>query len=561
MMIWPWLVMASMIARIHIENVSGKMPSPFKPVRDLPFLGFLSAFGYTLTLMAAKGISITDAAALMMVDPILCAVLGSIMFGKHRRRLHIKCVKIYVVITVLVLLYTAGDQNTAGTVLIPLTTNHVLFIVARFLLATRGFYSKWLYSVFHQATVAPQPIESELLFYSYDVPQKHRFNRFPSPTLFTLDVIFDSGLRDMDFHAMGPLGTMDLHSMTEMAYLLPIASVMSWIYEESTIKVGIISTTLYDTAMTAQEAAAAELLTVETNPTEEIRETIGTTDLVAAASSCVAFVLLGYSALMPLPTPSSTLARRHISWKFQPLLLIVPFFFVDALYINPELSKYQMVMFLCLLFVFGLLREQLWNAFKRKYLLHCTQELQYYQPSCVRTLQQRTLLEFLKQTSIDDYGMLLLQTAIRHGQNMRELHRDISVRVWDPSPTSTAAWKLAFSLVTKSLKRGASKRKQKEEQKKEMLNWIALLVLDIVDKAVDTAAGHGSRLRHAGALASMFAKRRAIRQLRSLASSRRLLREKRKVGQLSTAPISVSTAGGVLRSIHDINIGPAPASF
>lgn len=59
---------------------------------------------------------------------------------------------------------------------------------------------------------------------------------------------------------------------------------------------------------------------------------------------------------------------------------------------------------------------------------------------------------FLERTSTDDYGNMLLETAIGHGTNIRELARDMSVSVWDPSPSSTAAWKLAFSLVTKSLR-------------------------------------------------------------------------------------------------------------
>ena len=29
----------------------------------------------------------------------------------------------------------------------------------------------------------------------------------------------------------------------------------------------------------------------------------------------------------------------------------------------------------------------------------------------------------------------------------------VTIQVWDPSPSSTVAWKLAFSLVTKSLRR------------------------------------------------------------------------------------------------------------
>ena len=101
----------------------------------------------------------------------------------------------------------------------------MLFLVGRLFLAIRSFYAKRAYCKFHHSAAPPRPPESEALFNNFFPPQKHRFQKFPEPTLLTLDAIFDSGLRDMDFHGMGPLGTLDLHNLTEMAYLLPLAAI------------------------------------------------------------------------------------------------------------------------------------------------------------------------------------------------------------------------------------------------------------------------------------------------------------------------------------------------
>ena len=46
----------------------------------------------------------------------------------------------------------------------------------------------------------------------------------------------------------------------------------------------------------------------------------------------------------------------------------------------------------------------------------------------------------------------------------------------------------------------------------------------MVDTAVDMAAGHGVRMRLAGSLAQVTAKRRAVRRLRQHALNRRTLR-------------------------------------
>ncbi|CAE7420462.1 Herc6, partial [Symbiodinium sp. CCMP2456] len=134
----------------------------------------------------------------------------------------------------------------------------------------------------------------------------------------------------------------------------------------------------------------------------------------------------------------------------------------------------------------------------------------------------------------------------------------MSVSVWDPSPSSTAAWKLAFSLVTKSLRRQKLMRKQKMDTKQEVHQFIERIVHQMVDRAVDTAAGHGARMKLAGSLATVTSKRRAVRRLRQHALTRRTLRAQRRAGQLSATAAHLSTASGTLRSVQDLkrDIGP-----
>eukprot|EP00929_Paragymnodinium_shiwhaense_P038697 TRINITY_DN20421_c0_g1_i1.p1 TRINITY_DN20421_c0_g1~~TRINITY_DN20421_c0_g1_i1.p1 ORF type:complete len:1234 (+),score=284.39 TRINITY_DN20421_c0_g1_i1:167-3868(+) len=550
MMIWPWLVLASMVSRLYIERTAGK--SPFSPIRDLPLLGAVSALAHVLQLLGVKGLSISDCIALTCLDPLLCALFGSLMLGKARANLHFRYVKIYALIGVLLMAYNMGDEVQG----LKITPSHILFFVGRCLFVFRSFFTKWAYSRFYDSTVPPQPPETELMFYNNGAPRKHRFSRFPAPTLLTLDAIFDSGLRDVEYHGMGPLGTIDLYNLTEMAYLLPLASLMAFLYEQSTLSEGVFMPGKFAAEKTAREIVSD--VNDDGVTAGSVQETIRFVDTAMVAGLLCLFVL---ARLLSPYAGSAALFDKGSSmhnWKYAPILLALPFFFLDVLYVNEELSKFQIVMFLLMFGVYAHGRDLLWTNFKRKYLLLCTQELQYHQPSCCRTLQRRTLLEFLSRTSTDDYGVMLMDTAIRHGANVRELARDTNIRVWDPAPTGTAAWKLAFSLVMKSLKRNNFKKKQKEAMRFEMHSWIERQVLSIVENAVDRAVGHGMRLRHAGALAAMFSKRRAVIQMQVLARKRRTLRQKRRNGQLSNAPMHLAMAGGRLRSTADFGFAQPP---
>lgn len=565
MTVWPWFVLMSMISRLYIERQVGK--NPLSPVRELPILGMMSSFALALTVMAAKELSISDCIVVACLDPLLAALLASAFLGSSRRQLHFRNVKIYVILLLLIAVFRLGEQGPGKPLIEAPTYHHGLFAAARLLIVARSIFVKWSYASFGAGTKPPtQPQENGLLFYSHERPRKNRFTRFPAPALFTLDVIFDSGLRDSDFHAMGPLGTQDLLSLTEGTYLLPVSALVAWTVEYNNLQYGVLppvlATGLQTTAVsaylnataqsqpTAQTCACCPNLPTPTPPL--VSEGITTFDTVLVVGLLLAFCFAMFirpwgAALTMFDRGSSVHA-----WKYQPIIIATPFFLLDVLFLNEAISKFQVVVVVSIAAVLAHFRSDLWTYFKRRYLLLYTQELHYYQPAVVRQLQRKTLLEFLHDTSTDDYGMLLLETAIRHGGNIRELARDTSVIVWDAAPTATAAWKLAFSLVRKSIRRQKLLVKRRLEEEREHERFVEGIVIEIVHRAVDRAVGHGVRLRFAGSLAGVFAKRRALRMLRALAQGRRMLRQKRRTGQLANAPAHLATAGGKIRSIREM---------
>lgn len=565
MMIWPWLVLTSVVSRLFIERQAGR--NPFSPVKDLPILGFCGGLSGVMSFVALKNLTICDCLVLCIVDNMIAAAVASMLMGKYRRRRHFRAIKVYAFMCGMMLLYFLGDTGLSNMSRnFPLNEAHVLFVVSRFFLVTRSIYVKWKYATFHHTKEPSMPPENLLLFYANARPTLHRFRNFPSPMLLVLDCVFDSGLRDTELHGMGPLGTEDLYNLTEFTYLLPVASLASWLIEESTLSQGLfpqtgtgVGTALGMSLEAAAASAAEGAATVQVSgDPQEVVESAGGLDLT------VTLILVAVFCLSKLVTPVA-MARALYDraspiqgWKYQPMLVAAPCFFYDVLSLNSYISKFQICVLLLLAAGNAVYRADMWNGFKRKYLLLQTQDLHYQAPSTVRQLQRKTLLQFLERTSTDDYGNMLLETSIGHGTNIRELARDMSVSVWDPSPSSTAAWKLAFSLVTKSLRRQKLMRKQKMDTKQEVHRFIERIVHQMVDRAVDTAAGHGARMKLAGSLATVTSKRRAVRRLRQHALSRRTLRAQRRAGQLSATAAHLSTASGTLRSVQDLkrDIGP-----
>eukprot|EP00927_Polykrikos_kofoidii_P046756 TRINITY_DN40894_c0_g1_i1.p1 TRINITY_DN40894_c0_g1~~TRINITY_DN40894_c0_g1_i1.p1 ORF type:complete len:1200 (-),score=154.65 TRINITY_DN40894_c0_g1_i1:81-3680(-) len=556
--IWSWLVLASVVARQYSEQAV--VHTPFSPLVGLPLLGCVSAVSYLLAFFALKDLSVTEVIALSLLDPIVCGISASMLLGKVRRKFHFGHLKIYFLLAITASLYRYGEQNTTTNVPL-ITQGHVFFILSRFLLALRSAYVKRCYGLFNHAMSPQHPPESEVLFYNHQAPHLHRFGKFNAPKLRTLDAIFDSGLRDMDFHGMGSLGTVDLYRLAEMPYILPVATTASWIFEKDTLSEGIFS---YANARTPA-FIRANVTDIDGDPNEGVilAGTIQSVLNTLLSPPVLIFFFCLARLLRPFAASVSQFDRGSsmFAWKYQPVFLILPFFFVDVLFINETLSKFQIVVVITLIGIFAYHRDVMWTSFRRKYLLLTTQDMQYRQPSSCRTIQRQALLDVLERTSIEDYGMMLLATGVRHGANVRLLAKATKTKIWDPAPSGTAAWKLAFSLVLMSLKRNKKNIARRREQREEIEGWCKKLVLEIVGKSVDLAAGHGRRLKHAGALAAMFAKRRAVIRLRARAVKRRQLREQRRVGQLASAPIHLATTGGKLRAVSDLELKPPPKGF
>lgn len=539
MVIWPWLGIASMVSRLHIERNKDK--NHFSPLRHLPLLGLTGVTAQCLTMIALKEISVTDCVVLLCLDPVWAAIFGSLLMGQNRRELHFRFLKVYLLMMLLCSTYIVGEVDMSVTTGLPLSFDHILVIIARMLTVARSVYVKWSYADFNRAEApAPLPPGREIYINKYP-PQKHRFKQFPKPVLLVLDCLFDSGLQDTAFHGMGPYGTKDLFILTDFTYTLPVASVLCWVYETDTLKYGIFPPAIG--AVGGDPPLEANL----PDGPAVAQETITSMDMFKVSMICIAFCAARF--IIPWATARSLYDRGASlhTWKYRPLLLAAPFFFYDVLYLNANISKFKIVMVVILMGLVAYYRAGLWDAFKRRYYLLCTRELQFYQPSVLREIQKRTLTEFLHRTSTDDYGFMLMETSIHHGNNVREIARDTSLQVWDPAPSATAAWKLAASLVIKSVRRQKQLKQARMEAKAEVVTFINNCVLDCIYKAVDLSEGHGKRLELSGINARVRDKQRAFRRLKAMVDRKKMMREKRRNGQLSLAPAILATAGGGLR--------------
>lgn len=567
---WPWMVLCSMISRLYTERNPAK--NPFSPVRETPILGLISAGAYVLMFYGAKSILLSDCLVLIGLDSVVSALFATLVLGRHRQRMHWLSLKVYALMLLMAYFFIGGEIGPGQAQVNPPTTGHIYFICGRCLLALRSMVVKQIYIRFYQAEHPHAAPETGLLFYNSERPKKHRFSGFPGPMLLTLDAVFDSALKDMDLHAMGPLGTWDLCLLTEGSFTLPVSALCSYLLESETLGSGplppVLSTVRGQTAVSvAQQAIEAAALsnTGAAGAMGAAGVSIPTvvypvmpTDYVLIVLALLLFV--GARMASPWATSMGTFDRGSSlhNWKYQPILCVAPFFMVDLLFLNGSISKFQIVMALLLVITVAMYRASLFDNFKRKYLLQLTRELQYFQPSCLRSIQRQTLVEYLGRSSTDDYGILLMETSIRHGGNIKELARDTGITVWDPAPSATAAWKLAMSLVLKALRRQKLLRRAKIKTKAEIVADIEKLVLGIVYEAVDNAVGHGKRLQVASTLSQVVAKRRAIQRFRSFALARRTLRQRRKMGQLSDDPMTLTVAAGTLRSVKHLQLLPPP---
>jgi alpha-tubulin suppressor-like RCC1 family protein len=106
--------------------------------------------------------------------------------------------------------------------------------------------------------------------------------------------------------------------------------------------------------------------------------------------------------------------------------------------------------------------------------------------------------------------------------------------------------------VTKSIKKQKQVAVFKKKEKEDVKRFIENLIVELTYTAVDLAEGHGGRLVLAKSLEGVVSKRCALRKLQRHAVRRRTMRHRRKLGQLSSVPITLASADGVIRPIKDM---------
>ncbi len=567
MMIWPWIAMMSMISRLHIGG--DKKQNQFSPLKHLPVLGLMGSASLILTMAAAKTLTITMFICITFLDPCL-SVLPSMILGMSRLMLSLRFLKLYILLVVLFIIYYFGDispwqedmmlerfcecyvpkeaefVDEYGPLLCPTTdvwtdesrppprddvlsalirSPVMMLILARFLTGLRSMYVKWSFATFNDAHVPIYPLATQQeLFEPSGFPRKHRFRDFPGPTLDLLDAIWDSGLADMDLHGIGPLGTTDLYKLTDWIYLLPTAAIASWIWEQPCLEQhGIFG------IMHPQNQEETEAPTM-----------VPTILLIFFSFS---YYLIPYVAARALFDRGSSAGE----WKYRPFIILTPLLVMDVLY-ETYVTRFQIVIMLAMFIIAAYLRAGLWNRFKMKRLLITTQEMSYIQPSSLRTIQRRTLLEYIENTSVDDYQNMLMETAVHQGNNIRSVVRAVGLPVWDPRPCATAAWKLAASHVVKAMNQQKAITKSRTEKRLEIVNYIQGMIVGCGDRAIEICEGHGQRVALAAVWGQQVDKRRVLRRLFARVKFRKQLRELRAKG-LSNVPLVQATSGGAMRDL------------
>ncbi len=376
-------------------------------------------------LISLKDMTVTDCVALCFIDPIWSALIHTLFinrisyFKQHARK--------FLLLIVGLFLYLYGQSYTGGMVqayydsvrfisssnTVPVSS-YILFLGSRAAFLLKCGYLKFAF--------IPAEVNRLQEF-------KSLFPNFPFPIRFRLDVVFDSGLAEDYPHAVGPTGTKDLYTLTDNLYLLPIASIASWIIE-------------HQTNNTLRLGLSSDLTSSGAPP-------------IGVAYFIIALFIISF-AMTPTAV-SRVLFDRGSSpheWAGIPVVVYLLFVGLDILYVNPFISRFQIVCIGYLALVMWNVRTDLWLEFKKRYYSKSLKELEFLQPSCVRPAQKQILTDATDKTSTDDFGTLLFETAMHHGNNIKEyMKRDDGKKaLWDPNPTARAAWKLAGSLVIRAIR-------------------------------------------------------------------------------------------------------------
>eukprot|EP00392_Amoebophrya_sp_AT5.2_P000618 g619.t1 len=475
MAFWPFLAAMSMLARIFV----GQPDRQFHPLKHIPFLAFCGAAAQYFLILANKELELTDFLVfLASIDPWVSSVLTPIM-ERTRLPIYFGLMKTLLFLTGIVLLYWSQLPYSPSN-------GFVYLLMSRIIYTARSLMVKRYNMVFFESELVdiPQASEKDLFFFPKPKKgiRKYIFGGkpFPLPTKFRLDVAFQSGLCDDAYHSIGSAGTRDLYMLTDWMFGLPLMAIATLAHEGSTVFYGFFPPILGPVGGDPTGVEGSEM----TTPIKD--------DSSFHVMKCMVLVILYHLCKLLEPdVVSKTLFDRGSSpndWATRPIVFSAPLVLLDQLYLNSSLSNPQILQAFTVFFGYNAYRKALYKKWRRSYLLLTTQELQYYQPNVFHTLHRKTMLEFLDRAPLEEYHVLLLETAIHHGLNIRDPTKDLTIRPNRPDPSATAAWKMAIGMVVHLAKTQRMQRQAKIENRRQDTNFCEAIVVECAHKAIDFLA-------------------------------------------------------------------------
>jgi len=483
--LWPWLPLLSIIARLFIDRDKSK--NPFSPLYHFPAIGIMGAGGSVCMVYALKKMTLTDGLIALCLDPLWGAFCSAFVF-LNRREISQSFVRFYVILIFAILLYYTGElifPFYGDFLYSERFTNVCIFSGGRILLHARSIFLKRSIMIKENVSMVPPPDESFKKIFDEDMEvQPRRFifseKKFSEPILFRLNMIWDSGLVEDVMHGTGKLGTVDYYTQTDSCYLVLLVGFLGQQWEARNVIYGFFPPS-------AGFLGGTPTYLVQQDYTW-LKQTITNADIllvcILISILCIGHVLRPWIIGRRLFSVGSS--AFYI--KYYPSILSLPFLLGDWLFLNPFVNNLQIVMAIVCHGLILYYRDSLWEIHWRRHLVRCTSYLNYMQPSVMRILQKETLYNTLKNGHTEEYGQLLLNTCIAHGNNMIDdpSRRDDTVRVWDPHPVVRAAWKLTKSFAVRHNRHVREVKQARIKAKADTLHFVKAVIKGCIDDAVDS---------------------------------------------------------------------------
>ena len=300
--------------------------------------------------------------------------------------------------------------------------------------------------------------------------------KFPDPTLLRLDVAFLSGLMDDLYHSLGQAGTIDLFILTDHLFGLPLMSLAAFSHEADSLHFGIFPPMGGVVGGEALPGAPVE------PPSRKLD-----TSYHIAGCFLLGLMIIIVKFFEPQIT-ALTLFDRGSSpheWALCPTMhLHVMALIVDHLYLVAGATPFIVLRAVFVHVAYAHFRMGLWKRWRRRYLMLTTTEAKVNQPTLFKPLHRKVCLEFLDRSSVDEYEMLLLETLVFNGFNIRDPSKDFSLVSRPASPSATAAWKICISFAEKLSSRQKLLKQEKVMERKKTMGFMQDLIYLCADKAI-----------------------------------------------------------------------------